>query len=174
MNLPPASEAPTHILMGRITGALGVHGWMKLHSYARPLDAIFEYRPWQIRHRSVESTMKVVEWRAQGRGLVFRTPSSEDRNTAESMAGAEVWIARSSLPAAAPGEYYWADLEGLAVATVEGVDLGVVDHLVATGANDVLVVQGERQRLIPFVTGQFVVSIDLAARRIVVDWDPEF
>jgi len=90
------------------------------------------------------------------------------------MAGAEVWIARSSLPAAAPGEYYWADLEGLAVATVEGVDLGVVDHLVATGANDVLVVQGERQRLIPFVTGQFVVSIDLAARRIVVDWDPEF
>jgi len=82
MNLPPASEAPTHILMGRITGALGVHGWMKLHSYARPLDAIFEYRPWQIRHRSVESTMKVVEWRAQGRGLVFRTPSSEDRNTA--------------------------------------------------------------------------------------------
>ncbi len=168
------SNASSHLMMGRISGALGVHGWLKLHSYSRPLDAIFEYRPWLLRHNGKESTLKVVEWRPQGRGLVFRTPSSEDRNTAEAMVGGEIWIARSVLPPADPGEYYWADLEGLRVRTLEGVELGVVDHLVATGANDVLVVQGERERLIPFVTGRHVMSVDVEAGQIVVDWDPEF
>ncbi len=168
-------SGPTSLLlMGRISGVHGVQGWMKLHSYARPLDAIFDYRPWLLRQHGTERPLKVVEWREQGRGLLFRSPAVEDRTAAEALIGAEIWIARRALPAAAPGEYYWADLEGLQVFTVDGVDLGSVDHLVATGANDVLVVQGERQRLIPFVTGQYVVSVDLPAARIVVDWDPEF
>jgi len=168
------SEQASHLLMGRITGALGVQGWLKLHSYARPLDAIFGYRPWLMRHQGTESVLKVVEWRPQGRGLVFRTPLADDRNAAERLIGAEIWIARSALPAAKPGEYYWADLEGLRVQTVDGQLLGVVDHLLATGANDVLVVNGERQRLIPFVQGRHVMSVDIAAGLIVVDWDPEF
>ena len=167
-------DEASHLLMGRISGVLGVQGWLKLHSYSRPLDAIFEYRPWLLRHNGKESTLKVAEWRPQGRGLVFRTPSSEDRNAAEALIGGEIWVARSVLPAAEPGEYYWADLEGLSVWTAEGVDLGTVDHLVATGANDVLVVQGERQRLIPFVMGRHVISIDVSARQIIVDWDPDF
>jgi 16S rRNA processing protein RimM len=167
-------ETPGRLLMGRISGVHGVNGWLKLHSYARPLDAIFDYQPWTLSLRGVESRLKVVEWRVQGRGLLFRSPNVDDRNTAEALIGAEIWVDRSALPAAAPGEYYWADLEGLQVVTVDGIDLGRVDHLVATGANDVLVVQGERQRLVPFVTGRYVMSVDIPAGRIVVDWDPEF
>ena len=81
---------------------------------------------------------------------------------------------RDRLPPPAPGEYYWADLEGLAVETTEGVPLGKVSHLFETGANDVMVVEGERKRLLPFVTGQYIVSVDFEAGRIVVDWDPDF
>ena len=79
------------------------------------------------------------------------------------------------MPAAKPGEYYWSDLEGLEVVTVEGIALGRVSHLVATGANDVLVVKDDkRERLIPFLLGQFVTEVDLEAARLTVDWDPEF
>ncbi len=168
------SDSSDQLLMGRIVGAHGVQGWMKLLSYSRPADAIFDYRPWRLRHREAESSLKVAEWRAQGRGLVFRTPEVTDRNAAEALIGAEIWIPRSALPATAPGEYYWADLEGLKVRTVEGIELGTIAHLLATGANDVIVVHGERERLIPFVSGQFVKSVDLGAGLMVVDWDPEF
>ena len=97
-----------------------------------------------------------------------------DRDAAESWVGAQIWVERSALPKLPQGEYYWADLEGLSVETVEGVVLGVVSHLFATGANDVVAVKGERERLIPFVQPDVIRSIDLAQERMVVDWDPEF
>ena len=98
-----------------------------------------------------------------------------DRDAAAALVGSEIWVARSALPMPAPGEYYWSDLEGLEVITVEGVSLGTVSHLLATGANDVLVVRNaDRERLIPFLVGRFVTEVDLEAGRITVDWDPEF
>jgi len=83
-------------------------------------------------------------------------------------------VSRSQLPPPKPGEYYWVDLEGLAVQTVEGVVLGTVSHLFDTGANPVIVISGERERLVPFVTDQYVKSVDFDAGLIVVDWDPDF
>ena len=81
---------------------------------------------------------------------------------------------RKQLPAAQPGEYYWSDLQGLEVVTLQGESLGTVDHLLETGANDVLVVTGERERLIPFVLGQVVDDVDLERGEIRVDWDRDF
>ncbi len=83
-------------------------------------------------------------------------------------------MARSALPPPKPDEYYWVDLEGLDVKTTEGVALGQVSHLFSTGANDVVVVRGDRERMIPFVQPDFVKSVDFEANLIVVDWDPEF
>ena len=90
--------------------------------------------------------------------------------------GAEIRILRSALPKAKRGEYYWTDLEGLAVRNTEGVEFGRVSHLFATGANDVLVARAGdgRERLIPFVTGQVVREVDLDAGSILVEWDAEF
>ena len=153
----------------------GVEGWVKLHSFTEPRDNIFRYRPWTLRAASgVESTVERPQGRAQGKGIVARLPEVGDRDAAAALVGAEVWVPRELLPKAPEGEYYWADLEGLEVFTVEGVSLGQVTHLFATGANDVLVVKGERERLIPFVPGQQVVRVDLDGRRIEVDWDPAF
>lgn len=163
------------VLLGRVVGVHGVRGELKLESYTEPRMQIFRYQPWLLRSASGEKTIEACHGRAQGKGLVAELPGVADRDAAAALTGAEIWVMRSALPAAKPGEYYWSDLEGLEVVTLEGVSLGKVSHLVATGANDVLVVKdAKRERLIPFLVGQFVTEIDLDAASITVDWDPEF
>ena len=105
---------------------------------------------------------------------VYFASVAADRDAAQALYGAELWVARSQLPKAKPGEYYWADLEGLAVRNREGVGFGTVSHLFETPGNPVMVVAGERERLIPFLIGQYVDSVDLEAGLIMVDWDADF
>ncbi|MGF6418266.1 16S rRNA processing protein RimM [Stenotrophomonas sp. AN71] len=163
------------ILLGRIVGAFGVRGEIKLESWTEPRSAIFRYQPWILRSpNGQESTFEGARGRDTGKHLVARFPGIEDRDTVEAMHGTEVYVARSALPPPKPDEYYWVDLEGLDVKTTEGVALGQVSHLFSTGANDVVVVRGDRERMIPFVQPDFVVSVDFEANLVVVDWDPEF
>jgi 16S rRNA processing protein RimM len=147
---------------------------VKLHSFTEPRENIFRYKPWTLRGPAGESTVDTPQGRAQGKGVVARLSGVDDRDAAAALVGTEIWVPREALPKPRKGEYYWADLEGMAVRTVEGVDLGRVSHLFATGANDVMVVQGDRERLIPFVVGLQVVAVDVDARCIEVDWDPAF
>ena len=112
--------------------------------------------------------------REQGKTLIARLPGLGDRDTARSLIDTEIAVYRDQLPEAANGEYYWSDLVGLSVVTVQGEELGTVERLIETGANDVLVVTGDRERLVPFVVGRYVKSVDLGAGRIEVDWDPDF
>src|SRR5262249_1882882 len=122
-----------------------------------------------------ETEIAGARGREHGKGLIAALPQVEDRDAAMALVGAEIWVRRSALPRAKRGEYYWVDLEGLDVVCADGVGLGKVSHLFSTGANDVLVVRdGERERLIPFVLGQFVQDVDLDSARITVDWDPDF
>jgi len=152
-----------------------VRGEIKLESWTEPRSAIFRYQPWIVRSPSgVETTIEGVRGRDSGKHLVARFPGVEDRDTVEAMHGTEIYVARSALPPPKPDEYYWVDLEGLDVKTTEGVALGQVSHLFSTGANDVVVVRGDRERMIPFVQPDFVKSVDFEANLVVVDWDPEF
>lgn len=164
------------ILVGRVVGAFGVRGEVKLESWTEPRSAIFGYRPWILRDaRGNERELTTVRGRQVGKGLSAEIPGVDDREAAEAMRGVEVFVARSALPKPAEGEFYWSDLEGLAVETVDGVPLGAVSHLFATGANDVLVARdGDRERMIPFVRPRFITDIDLEAGRITVDWDTDF
>jgi 16S rRNA processing protein RimM len=118
--------------------------------------------------------VEIEAGRRHGTGIVARLAGVDERDGALALRGRRIWIRREQLPAPAPGEYYWADLIGLQVETVEGEVLGIVSAMMETGANDVLVVEGERERLIPFVPGHYVTAIDLAAGKLVVDWDPNF
>lgn len=161
------------VTVGRIVGVHGVRGWVKLLSHTDPIDNLLCYRPWRIALDGNEVELKVLEGRTQGKALVARLDGIEDRDQAMRLVGAEIRIDRAVLPKPRQGEFYWIDLEGLKVRTTEGVVLGVVSHLFATAANDVMVVHGDRERLIPFIRGQFVKSVDLDAG-IEVDWDPEF
>jgi 16S rRNA processing protein RimM len=162
------------ILLGRVLGAFGVRGEIKLQSFTDPPMALLKYQPWRLLHAGAESELSGASGRDTAKGVVARFPGVEDRDAAEALRGAEVWVERSRLPAPKPGEYYWIDLEGLAVVNREGVVLGTVSHLFETAANDVIVVVGDRERLIPFLPERFVFAIDFEAKTITVDWDADF
>jgi 16S rRNA processing protein RimM len=171
----PGTGGERRILLGKIVGVFGVRGWVKIQSHTEPRDALFDYRPWFLRQRGTERPIRQFEGRAQGRGLVASFPGIESRDAAEALIGTEIWVDRAALPKPRAGEYYWVDLEGLAVKTVAGTSFGRVSHLFATGANDVLVaVDGECERLIPFLPEAVIKRVDLDAGVVVVDWDPDF
>ena len=156
-------------------GAFGVRGEVKIRSHTAPETAIFRYQPWLLRDaRGGERVLEGVRGRSGAKGVVATLPGVEDRDAAEALRGAEIFVPREALPPPKPGEYYWVDLEGLRVETVGGVPLGILDHVFATGANDVLVVRGERERMIPFVQPDVVTQVDFDAGVVTVDWDPDF
>jgi 16S rRNA processing protein RimM len=152
----------------------GVRGWVRVFSYTQPRDNIVHYRPWYLNRAGEWQEHELAEGRQHGKGVVARLAGCEDRDEASQLIGAEIGVRRKQLPAAQPGEYYWSDLQGLKVVTLQGELLGSVGHLLETGANDVLVVKGERESLIPFVLGQVVDEVDLERGEIRVDWDKGF
>jgi 16S rRNA processing protein RimM len=167
-------ETGRRILIARVAGAFGVRGEVKLQSFTDPANAALRYQPWCLLHQGVEREVQGARGRVTNKGVVATLPGIDDRDAAEALRGAEVWVDRSQLPPPAPGEYYWVDLEGLKVVNLEGVVLGTVSHLLNTGSNDILSVAGDRERLVPFIEGDFVKSVDFAARTITVDWDADF
>jgi len=169
-----AEDTPERIALGRINGHFGVRGWVKIYSDTKPKEQIVSYESWWLRLGKEWRRVRVLEGKAHGKTVIARLEGIGGREQAEALIGAEIAIDRDQLAPAAEGEYYWIDLIGLQVETLDGEDLGVVEDLMETGANDVLVVRDERERLIPFVQGQFVKEVDLEAGKMTVDWDPEF
>jgi 16S rRNA processing protein RimM len=163
------------VTLGRVSGAYGVRGWLKIHSETEPRENIVRYSPWYLGRAGQRREWTVAEGRVHGKGVVARLDGCDDRDRAESLVGAEIAVLREQLPEpTGPGEFYWADLVGLRVETIDGVDLGRVERLFETGANDVIVVQGDRERLIPYLWERVVRDVDLDAGSMRVDWDPEF
>lgn len=169
-----AGDAEARIALGEIVGAHGVRGEVKLHSWTRPRENILNYPVWLLAQAESVREYTLTGGRQQGKGLVAGLAGIDSRDAAAALHGCRIMVARSALPAKAPGEYYWAELQGLAVETLAGESLGTVTGLLETGANDVLVVEGERERLIPYAPGLYIQSVDLSGGRVVVDWDPEF
>ena len=162
-----------HIVLGTIAGPHGTRGWVRVHSSTEPPENIFRYAPWQVHRGGHWTTVGVAEGRGQGRGLIARLDDCHDRDDALRYRGYEIAVERSRLPDLEDGEFYWTDLVGLRVTTTGGVDLGEVERMMETGANDVMVVRGEIERLIPFLRGPVVQSVDIERRAIVVDWHPD-
>ncbi|MGA7800465.1 MAG: ribosome maturation factor RimM [Gammaproteobacteria bacterium] len=169
-----ASGPKDRVVIGQISGLYGVRGWVRVYSYTTPRTAILDLQPWMVRCGERWDRWALAEGRGHGKGVVVRLDGIDDRDAAAGLIGADIAVRREQLPSLGPGEYYWTDLEGLRVRTVDGRELGIVDHLFETGANDVIVVRGERERLIPFIKGQVVRRIDLGGGEIEVDWDPDF
>lgn len=168
-------SAQQYIVVGEISGVFGIKGWVKVYSFTEPRENILNYSPWILRKGSDLKTLEVLDGSLQGKAVVASLSGITDRDIAASLGGYEIVIDAGMLPEPEEGEYYWRDLIGLKVETEQGVTLGLVDYLLETGANDVLIVKdGEKERLIPFLQGQFVKKIDLESGLMIVDWDPEF
>ncbi len=165
------------ILLGKIAAPWGLKGWVKIWSWTDPIEQIFEYRQWFLVRGERQERVELAEGKRQGRGLVALLSGFEDRNHAEAAVGCEVWIDEENLPELDEGEYYWYQLEGLTVVSETGEVLGRVHHLLATGANDVLVIRGDGQDgelLIPYVEKEIVKKVSLREKRIVVAWEREY
>ena len=170
------TRADDLVTLGTVSGVHGVRGWVKVQSFTQPRDNIGSYRQWRIRGAAAQSgaTFEVEAMRASGRQLIAKLAGIDDRDTAAGLVGGNIAVARQELPACDEGEYYWADLEGLTVCNTHGQTLGVVDHLIDTGAHDVLVLVGDKRQMIPFVAPQIVRDVDLERRLITVEWESSY
>ena len=166
--------AEEFVCVGKVSGIFGVKGWIKVYSYTETRENILTYSPWTLTKGKESKEVQVIDGRRHGKTVVARLEGINDRDDAAELNGWEIFIHADQLPKAKQGEYYWADLIGLQVKTVEGIDLGIVQQMLETGANDVVVVLGERERLIPFLQGQTIIKIDLLAGEMLVDWDADF
>ncbi len=162
------------VVVGKITGVFGVRGGLKVYSYTEPHANILNYSPWYFAIAGIWAKHEVRGGHAKGKGVIAFLTDCTDRDTAAALVHTEISVRQSQLPPAEAGEYYWSDLIGLRVITVNGVELGQVTQLFETGANDVLVVAGERERMIPYLPEQVVREVNLTRGELVVDWDPDF
>lgn len=158
---------------GRIIGAFGVKGQVKVFSHTSPRENIVTYSPWVIEHAGTTRSLKVKGGR-QGKNVIAWLQDINSRDQAVELTGAEIYIHRHQLPQLEEGEFYWSQLEGLEVITLKGERFGRIDHMLETGANDVMVVQGDRERLIPYVMDEVVIRVDLDSSQVIVDWDADY
>lgn len=164
------------VVVGRFGSVHGVKGDIRVHSYTEPAKNILSYLPWQIR-RSANQEWEAIEishskW--HGEQLVVHLKDINDRDEAKKFTNLEIAINRDQLPKLdkSPDQYYWSDLIGLKVINTQGVDLGTVDGYFETGANEVMVVKGDHEHLIPY-TQYAILKVDLDDQTITVDWDEE-
>ena len=162
--------------MGRVTVPYGVRGWIKIHTFTSDPESLSGYSVWRIGGNDSWREVKVVASRMQGSALVAQLEGIDDREAALLLRGSDIAVLRSELPPAEEGEFYWADLIGLAVVNVEQYEFGRVARILQTGANDVLVVSGggrDEETLIPFIA-DVIKQVDLKSGRMVVDWGEDY
>lgn len=165
---------PDTLTLGKIVGVFGVKGWIKVFSHTEQRDAILDYSPWLLKVGTEWKAYKLKNGQAQGKSLIAQLEGVDSREQAELLVGCTIAIGREQLKPLKQNEYYWADLIGLEVSTTTGLHLGKVSDLFETGSNDVLVVEGERERLVPWILGDVVKEVDITTKQIIVDWDPDF
>jgi 16S rRNA processing protein RimM len=159
--------------MGRIVAPFGVRGWLKIHPFTAETGNLLAYPRWWIGSGADWQERAVTDGKPHGRAVVARIEGCEDRDAALRLRGKEIAVPRERLPKAQPNEYYWADLIGLGVVNEAGVNFGQVIRIIETGANDVLVVQGDRERLIPFIA-EVIAGVDLAGGLMRVNWNADY
>lgn len=161
------------VTAGEILGAYGVRGWVKVRSHTDPPENILKYSPWSLNQEQAKE-YRVIDGKRHGDVVIARLEGITDRDQATLLQSKVISVPRYQFADLKRGQYYWADLVGLQVRTVDGVVLGKVSSMMETGANDVMEVSGDRERLIPFVVDEFVKKVDLDEGFLIVDWDPEF
>jgi 16S rRNA processing protein RimM len=169
-----ARDRADYVAVGRISGLHGIQGWIKVFSYTRPRENVLQYSPWWIRLDQKWQAVARIDSKIQGNGIIAQMEGYQDRTAAQGLVGADIAVRRCQLPGLEHGEFYWADLIGLQVVSPQVGVLGTVSQVMETGANDVLIVHGQREYLIPFIQGVYILDIDRVKGCIEVDWGADF
>ncbi|WP_272690557.1 ribosome maturation factor RimM [Providencia sp. PROV011] len=174
--LPP--ENP--IVLGKLGAAYGIRGWLKVFSSTEHAESIFDYQPWFIQRSGQWQHIEIEDWKYHNKDIIVKLGGVDDRDAAALLTNFEIAVNSTQLPEL-ENEYYWKDLMGCQVVTLQGYGLGIVTDMMETGSNDVLVIKanlkdafGIKERLVPFLDGQVIKKVDLDAKLIEVDWDPGF
>jgi 16S rRNA processing protein RimM len=161
------------LLVGKINGFFGVQGWVKIFSYTEPRKNILEYQPWFFIDNGTYKVIEITTGREQSKTIIAHVKGIDNRDQAGQLIGKGLYINKDQLPELSNVEHYWYELTGFQVINKNQVDLGVVDYLVDTGSNNVLVTKGDKEHWIPYIE-PFLVSVDKQNRVISVDWDENF
>ncbi len=163
------------VVIGRFGRPFGVLGWIKVISFIDPKDGILDLGDWLIKDQQGGTwrNLSLDSSKRNGTNILAKVSGYTTREEVASLTNSEIGVLRRHLPKLDRGEYYWSDLIGLKVVNQVGVDFGVVSDLIATGANDVLVVKGDRRRLIPYVSS-VILKVDLHDKTILVDWEHDY
>lgn len=175
-------QSAERIFLGHVTGVSGLKGLVKVHSDTNPRENIIAFKQWWIEQGGAWRQINVVNGRPQGKTIVAQIEGVSSPEQASLLIGAKIAVDRETLPQLSGGEYYWTDLVGMQVKTVDGVELGPVDRLFETGANDVVVIKDERDHeeksssevLVPWLVPDVITEVNMDSRVITVDWDPDF
>jgi len=164
------------LLVGKIAGVYGLKGWVKVYSHTQPIENILTYPNWWVLRKGTPTPIALESGRIQGKGILAKLAGVDDPDQAKLLVGLEIMIDRDALATLGEDEFYWSDLIGLEVQDKNGTCLGVVDHLLETGANLVLIVKTEsgEEHLIPWIWGSVVLQVDVQQRLLLVDWDPDY
>ena len=161
------------LLVGKINGFFGVQGWVKIFSYTKPRKNILEYQHWYFVDNETYKVIEITSGREQSKTIVAQVKGINNRDEAAQLIGKDLYINKDQLPELDNDAHYWHELTGFRVINKNGVDLGIVDYLVDTGSNHVLVTKGNTEHWIPYIE-PFLVSIDKHKKVISVDWDENF
>lgn len=178
VNLVPPTNP---IILGKLGAAYGIRGWLKVFSSTEQAESIFDYQPWFIQRSGQWQHIEIEDWKHHNKDIIVKLSGIDDRDAATLLTNFEIAVDSTQLPKLDNNEYYWKDLMGCHVVTLDGYDLGTIIDMMETGSNDVIVIKanlkdafGLKERLVPFLDGQVIKKVDLKSKLIEVDWDPGF
>lgn len=176
---PVAPNQP--IILGKMGSTYGIRGWLRVFSSTENAESIFDYQPWFIQRSGQWQLVELADWKRHSQDLIIKVKGIDDRDAANLLTNCEIVVDSEQLPPLEGDDYYWKDLMGCQVVTCSGYQLGKVIDMMETGSNDVMVVRanlkdafGMKERLVPFLHGQVIKKVDLAAKVIEAEWDPAF
>lgn len=162
------------IVIGRFGRAHGIKGMVTVHSFTEPRENILRYTQWHAMINKQWQPLELLRVEVTNKHILALVEGFADREKVEGLTNIEIAVLREQLPQLAPGDYYWHELVGMQVVDQQGACFGTVVEIMPTGSNDVMVVEGEKRYLIPYIPGRFVTSINALEKLIIVDWDTDF
>ncbi len=168
------------VVLGQVGKVHGIKGWLRLNSFTTPPESILDYSQLFVEFEDEWQVLEIDQHRQQNNGLLVHFNGFDDPETARNLTGLELVVDAEQLPGLEEGSFYWHELEGMEVCNEAGEVFGVIDRLMETGANDVLVVApyansiDDRERLIPYIKDSVIKSIDATERKILVNWEADY
>lgn len=168
------SNQDSWIVVGRFGRPHGIKGFVTVHSFTEPRDNILRYTDWHAYINYTWQPIKLISVEVQSKSIIALVDGYPERELVARLTNIEIAVQREQLVELESGEYYWHQLIGMNVVNSKGDSFGKVVEIIPTGSNDVLVVQGEKRHLIPYLPGQFVLEVNNSQQLITVDWDLDF